>query len=441
METICPDQKSSTRRRVASAGGAPIPSLTLPASGIHFPVTSLSLTASDCRVDDFEARLHCFETAAKEKLSEAIAALPDVKLEDWFIRLLDNHIIPNLTRIGFDASFARTLFHIAAAGWQQMGPASDKCICFLPVLTRSLRMIRNEMTSKAGHPPDGFSRGTGTACRDHPQITKSNAGANVSSSWIILPRAYRFLEQPQSRYLLGYLRRLEWEPQLELRKILARIIIEFAGNYTSKYRSRSFSRCRVDAALFYGYAAMFWKNLRRPPEGFEDDLIFSHFLRFIRLFQSRCSPLACDIAETLKQMESHRQQVLPDWVALRPANPDLRDCSRLIITLRHGHPGMSAAIACLGTGIRSVPEKPTDRSFCVCLPKTLNELFQTIKKRLPQETPAFQNLIRKFLGRLKENYTSAYVDDERTAGDSAAQWQFFVRRVIGLIDGLSASLV
>ena len=154
METICPDQKTATRRRVVPTRGAPLRSLTLPVSDIHFPAPSLSLTAPECRVDDFEARLRCFEGAAKEKFSEAISALPDVKLEGWFIRLLDNHIIPNLTRIGFDASFARILFQIAACGWQQMGPISGECICFLPVLTRSLREIRNEMVSKAEDLPD-----------------------------------------------------------------------------------------------------------------------------------------------------------------------------------------------------------------------------------------------------------------------------------------------
>ena len=40
----------------------------------------------------------------------------------------------------------------------------------------------------------------------------------------------------------------------------------------------------VSDMLFYGYVAMFWKNLKRPPTGFEECFVFKSFLKLIQFF-------------------------------------------------------------------------------------------------------------------------------------------------------------
>ena len=89
----------------------------------------------------------------------------------------------------------------------------------------------------------------------------------------------------------------------EFRKILSRITIEFVGNYTLKYISESHPKGQMIDALFYGYAAMFWRNLRSPPNGFEDGLICKNFLYWMKSFQKRFAPINNDMAGTIKDME------------------------------------------------------------------------------------------------------------------------------------------
>ena len=91
--------------------------------------------------------------------------MPDFEMDGWFVRQLDSQIIPALTRIGFDASFAHLLFQTAASSWQSMGPFPNKCTLLHPALIKNIKMVRSE--------------------------TISNAAARSDSSWIILPRVSR----------------------------------------------------------------------------------------------------------------------------------------------------------------------------------------------------------------------------------------------------------
>ncbi|UCD79397.1 MAG: hypothetical protein JSW26_29055 [Desulfobacterales bacterium] len=391
--------------------------------------------------------LRQFRAAAQKKFFQAIENLPEVMQENWFSRLLDNNIIPTLISIGYDESFARALFQMAAHSWQRMGPLSDKCIWFHPVLIRNIREIRNEIISKAWRRPDNFSHATVTSIRDDHKIAKNYSGPNASSatceapasSWIILPRVYQFLEQQHARYLLGYLKFFQEETHVAFRKILARIIIEFIGNYTYKYRSHSFATCRIDSALFYGYTAMFWNNLIHPPAGFEDELIFSHCLRWVNLFGNKCSNLRHDMVVSIKKMEAYQQSVMPERDAFHPTDCSIPDLGRFLVTLRHGHPGMDAVIDYIGMWLSSSAEKKADRIRLALMPAALNGLFNAIKTRLPAETPAVQNLMRTFVRRLRDNIASKRVGNPGNSDYLAEQRRFVLHRVLGLIDEIAGS--
>jgi hypothetical protein len=374
--------------------------------------------------------------------------MPDVKLEGWFIRQLDNKIIPALTRIGFDETFARTLFQAAASGWQRMGHSTNKCIWFHPDITRSIETIRNEMISKSGSnpvrfSPSGVSNSSGLRKSANNIVDEDDPSAirqDRTSSWIILPRVYHFLEGEHSKYLLCYLDYLENEPSSEFRRILARITIEFVGNYAFKYRSKILSGCRMDTALFYGYAAMFWKNLRNPPQGFEDDLVFSHCLRWIKLFHSRCAELNSDLAVYISQMETYQQKAMLMEDALHTPDNDHQDLGRILVTLRHGSPGRHAAIDYMANWLNSTGRDQADRLSFVAMPVALNKLFHTIKKQHPAEPPGTQKLMRKFLHKLKDNFAAKGADGIGNSNPSSEQLRFVVGRVLGLVDGLVGAI-
>ena len=416
MATVYPFRQPAAPLQGATARHGPSRFLDQPPSAPHYSVPHHTFNLQRrFRCEGLETRLGQFEAAAREKFFQAVEAMPDMQLEGWFCRQLENDIIPALTRIGFDEPFARILFQTAASSWQRMGPLTNKCIWFDPDLIRNLKAVRDETISKAGSKSD--------------------------TSWIILPRVYHFLEEEQSAYLLCYLNYLASEPATEFRRILTRITIEFVGNYALKYRSSTVSGCRMDSALFYGYAAMFWKNLRNPPPGFEDDLIFNHCLRWIKLFRSRCADLNDDMAQSIRQMEAYRQKVmlLEDVSQLTPNDdPDL---GRLLVTLRHGRPGSEAAVDFMGNWLYSSRKDSAGRSLSALLPAALNKLFHTIKIKLPVESPEVQKSLRKFLLGLRKNFASNGIDKAGNSIKSPEQFRFVVRRVLGVIDGMTASLV
>jgi len=367
------------------------------------------------RCEGLDPRLRLCEAAAREKLFQAVEAMPAMKLAGWFGRQLENEIIPALTRMGFDESFARILFQIAAPGWQRMGPLTNNCIRFDPELIRNLKAVRNETISKAGSKSD--------------------------TSWIILPRVYDFLEEEQSAYLLCYLNYLASEAASEFRRILTRVIIEFIGNYALKYRSSRVSGCRMDSVLFYGYAAMFWKNLRTPPPGFEDDLIFNHCLRWIKLFPSRCTDLDDDMAQCIRQMETYRQKVMLLEDAFHSTDHEEPDLNRIMVTLRHGRPGTEAAVVFMDKWLYSSRKDSAGRLLSALFPAALNKLFHTLKTKLPVESPEMQKSLHQFLLGLRKNFCSKGIDKARNSTKSPEQFRFVLRRVLGAIDGMTASLV
>jgi hypothetical protein len=412
METVGLDQRATVPVRAPFAGTGVSQLFPLPLSPDDSPILTQSARPPKSRPDEFEAHLRQCEAEAQEKFSAAIEDLTNVKLENWFARLLDKQIIPAFTRIGFDEPLARALFQMAASGWQRMGPLTQECVWFHPALIKDIKEIRRGI------------------------VTKSKS----ATSWMILPRAYHPLQKHHSRCLPGYLKFLDKETNSEFRKILVRIIIEFAGNYTLKHLSGTLPRSRMVSALFKGYAAMFWKTLRNPPEGFEDDLIFCHFFRWAKLFRRRCNALKHDMAKTIKQMEEEKQKVMPVNDSFHPADDGHDDYERFLITLRHGRPGIDAVIDYMGICTTLFGNITGGRIPYAHVPAALNELFHTIKRKYPTETPVTQKSIREFLRRLTANYASNCINGISNRGKSSEPLRFVIPRVRGLVEGMSISL-
>jgi hypothetical protein len=412
MEILHFNQYATVTNRVPFARAGPSQSSPLPLSDNHYSTPTQSTRLLKSPPDVYETRLRQLEAAAQEKFKAAIENLPQVKPADWFMRLLDQSIIPAFSRIGFDENIARMLFQMAAPGWQKMGPITKECVWFHPAIIKDIKEIRSGIVSKS----------------------------ESASSWMILPRAYHPLKKHHSRFLPGYLKFLDKETNSEFRKLLVRIIIEFTGNFTFKYLSEILPQRQMDSAIFNGYAAMFWKTLRNPPLGFEDDLICCHFLRWAKLFRRRCTALKHDMAKTIKQMEEEKQKVMPDKNFIHPADDGHDDYGRFLITLRHGRPGIDAVIDYMGICTTLFGNITGGRIPYAAVPAALTELFQTIKRKYPTETPATQKNIREFLFKLKESYASTCIDEISTPEKSSEPLRFVIPRVLGMAEGITASL-
>ncbi len=132
---------------------------------------------------------------------------------------------------------------MTAPAWKLIGPVSDNVELMYPILMKNIGEIRRGIISDSRK----NSRARSILDEMGPQATYALINRtmhpaklfedfyDISLSWIILPRAYDLLEKDHSRYMLIYIKSLDKETESEFTKILARIIIEFVGNYSLKY--------------------------------------------------------------------------------------------------------------------------------------------------------------------------------------------------------------
>ena len=145
-------------------------------------------------------------------------------------------VLPSLVQSGFERDIAENIFKISASAWKLMGLASKS---------------KNQ-----------FSPGFGQT------YTRNTSRHNIKPrTWIIHPRAHSFLTKGDSLCLIVYLQHLGKETNPVLKKILARLLIEFIGNYSLKFIDSTLPENKVIDAVFYGYVTMFWKNLQTAASG------------------------------------------------------------------------------------------------------------------------------------------------------------------------------
>ncbi len=392
----------------------------------------------------FEEQIESFEQDAQERYYTAIQSMQTVALSDRFNRLLELSIIPTLGRIGFDEHLCRVLFKMTAPVWKSIGPVGDDVELMYPVFLKDMGEIRRGIISKSRK----NSRARSILDEMNPQATYSLINRamhpaklfedidDISLSWIILPRAYDLLEKDHSRYMLIYIRTLDKETEYEFTRILARIIIEFAGNYSLKYIDDVQLKNKMVDALFYGYATMFWKNLRNPPGGLEDGLVFESFFRWANMIHGRFAPTNRDMARTTGRMKKEKEKTFPVYNAFGLAHHNHYDVRRFLVALRHGIPGVESVVRYFGIGGPLLKNKTDGRLPYVSVPKTLSVLFRQIKKRYHIETPRTRKSIREFLSRLGSNYSLERIKTVRSGGELSESLRFVGPRVQSLIHDL-----
>ncbi len=396
----------------------------------------------------FEEQIESFEQEAHKKYYTAIQNMQTVALSDRFNRLLELKIIPTLGQIGFDEQLCRVLFKMTAPAWKLMGPVGDDVELMYPILIKNIREIRRGIVSNSRK----NSRARSILGEMDPQTTYSLINRtmhptklfedfdDISLSWIILPRTYDLLEKDHSRYILIYIKSLDKETESEFTRILARIIIEFVGNYSLKYLDDVHLKDQMVDALFYGYATMFWKNLRNPPGGLEDGLVFESFFRWAKMIHGRFASTNKDMARTTERMEEEKEKTFPAYNAFGLAHHNHYDVHRFFVALRHGIPGVESVVRYFGIGGPLLKNKTDGRLPYVAVPKTLNVLFREIRKRYRFERPRTKKSIREFLSRLRSNYNLERIKTVLSVGEQSEPLRFVGPRVLSIIQDLATSI-
>jgi hypothetical protein len=398
--------------------------------------------------NEFESQVKSFEKEAQEKYHSSIQGMKEVKLPNWFHKLLESKIIPPLRRIGFDTQFARALFKMAADAWQLMGPISDEDIHFHPALFKDIEEIRRGTLEKAKRNSECLSLLAEVKPQDLRFRVQAGMGPrdlfslleDICTSWIILPRVYDHLEKHHSQCLLGYLKYLDSETNSEFRKVLARITIEFVGNYTLKYISEIHPRDSMVDGLFWGYAAMFWRNLRKPPEGFEDAGIFENFLHWAKMFRNRSASISRNMARMIESMEEAKEEALPNVDAFGLARDSSDDVGRFLVTLRHGHPGIKAGVRYFGIGGSLLKHATDGRLPYVSVPTALSAFFREVKRNYPMETSRTKKSIRQFLLKLRAEFDTKAIEMAHAGYEASEQLRFVGPRVLGIINDLTGAV-
>jgi|GEM_PF-895481 len=363
---------------------------------------------------DTQTTLKALEEQAWEAYRSQVRllALPEPAIgQDTF---LGQHILPGLTRIGVDADFGRLLFGLASRAWQAVTIDSDKVVRLHPNLQRDIAEVREglliqsekKMALRSGpiflSPQETY---------DQLQAAMDPANLHllideITTPWIVLPRAYASLQADHLHYLPVYLELIANETNEEALHIFSRIAIEFLANYSIRYANEEYSRQKIVCLVTAAYCAHYWRNLLTPPTGFEDVRLFEHFLSWLKHSGCRSRTSGHDLDQTIADMEHWKAHIFPAESDLMTSDESTPELSRFMVSLRHGCKGIDCAVRYFWL----TPESPNwprrlEGQWSVIL-FALKSLFKLIECRYQTESKRTRYYIREFLFQLKNTYTA-----------------------------------
>ena len=388
------------------------------------------------------------EQKARTRYLSAVKHLGDDRLSDGFIDFLEQRVLPLLVRVGFDREIAGHIFRISAPSWKSMGEVANPKLRLNLCLARDIREIRRDIVSQDEKKPQKLIFPAEVSSKELADIaeraTHPNALdkllQNIPTTWIILPRAHSLLTQGDSQCLIVYLQHLDRETNQAFEKILARILIEFIGNYSLKFISSTLPKKQMVDAIFYGYAVMFWKNLRQPPPGLEDFLIFRNYLSWAKSFNKRTSCQDTEKEAVIAEMEEMGDTILPDQNTLALTRRKKMDASGIHIALRHGRPGINHAVRHFTVNNISFLGRGNNNILDRTLPKQINTLFRELRNTYDYETQKNREFIHTFLRELRSAYSPHSPDQTLSRQTSRDDLTFTKRRMASLVKGFSHSL-
>jgi hypothetical protein len=357
----------------------------------------------------FNEQIYSLEAAARKKCLTAIQSVETKMSSGWYRRYLEDCILPTYSRIGFDDCLTRSLFTLAAPAWESAGPISHTKHWCQPNLIEEINEIRDGILVESTRQDNLHAWPAAASQQKFLRVAKDNLGLEnmtglldeISTSWIILPRVYHHLKKDHCRYLPAYLRFINKESNAACSRVFIRLIIHFTANYTLKFAAEIHPKDKVKEILVSGYEAMFWKNLRCPPDGLEEVSVFENFLNWIKVSQTSHSPVNDIANEMVRKMAAMQAKIFPLKSRVYPGRDGPVEGDRFLLTLRHGSHGIRALLRyfCQGHSFlkAAIGRPPQNQSELL----TLQSLIQSIKNGFNSESPRTQQSILKFLAHLK----------------------------------------
>ncbi len=419
----CPNQGSTPYHRVQFAGHA----LPCPEQNANNSYPGMRNMAGR----DFDNQLRTYENMARCQYSRLLNALSSERLPGWLDKMLNRRILPALDRIGFDGAISMGLFEIASSSWCRMGPANDKTIAFHPQIDREIEEVLRGLELTAGSVNGTLARPPGSAGavfsgtineRKYPENLFALLD-NIATPWIVLPRAFRFLEKDQARYLPAYLSTIEQEKRESFLMLFGRITIEFVGNFSLKFAARHHQPDKIAKLLFYGYTALFWKTLRCPPENLENSAAFDIFFNWLNRLACTNRFLGRAEATSIEQMKKMKMMIFPTRVVKSFRQPNRNNSSHFLITLRHGCMGTAGVLKYFGIDHFSEARQIRARFQSPSFQNDLQAFLHTIHQDCHLESKTTRGFINQFMDYLRSALEQAQQDSHPT------KWDFLVRKI------------
>ena len=371
---------------------------------------------------DSDHQLRAYENSARRKCFSIYKNLSLGKLPGGLEEILARRILPTLQKIGFEAVISKMLFEIAPSAWKFMRPANNGIIPFQSLIDREIEVVRQEFKSKIEHCNDFFPRSAHAA----PAVIPGNINESplpehlfqlldqITTPWIILPRAFRFLQKEHCRYLPVYIKILDAEESESCLKLFSRITVEFIANFSFKFADRHHPRDQLSKLLFYGYAALFWKALRCPPENLENSAVFDHFFTWVNRFARQKDLLGKAEHALVDQMIRMKTAAFPATNTKSYRNSRQPESSLFLVTLRHGTLGTAAALRHFGIDPFFKTRRNGSRFTCLSFQKELLCVLYQIRTRYRSESKRTQENIKDFIKWMKAACDDAPPDFNRT---------------------------
>ena len=226
----------------------------------------------------------------------------------------------------------------------------------------------------------------------------------TSTSWIILPRATRFLEKCHCHYLTAYLKTIDRETNELCLRQFGRITVEFVGNYSLKFADERHPKQKLTHLLFYGYAALFWKNLRRPPDILANSGAFNSFFNWIKRLARESEFLGVKENKIIEHMLRLKTLLFPSRNFNSRPKREQPKSSRFLITLRHGDMGAAATLKYFGIDQFLTTRQGHDRFMSPAVQHAALCLLRSIQSHYKSESKRTQMYFRQFTGHLKSAY-------------------------------------
>jgi hypothetical protein len=181
--------------------------------------------------------------------------------------------------------------------------------------------------------------------------------------------------------------------------------VEFFGNFSLKFAERHHPPDQLTKLLFYGYSALFWKNLRCPPENLENRAVFEYFFRWLCNLRSKKDFLGKEERRAVRCMIKMKKMAFPGKNFNRPQIRGKPDISPFIITLRHGYIGIATILKYFGID-QFLDSRQTGKRFaCPSVQNEVQSLLNIIQTKFHLESKQTKENIKLFINCLRSAYS------------------------------------